>query len=99
MIDMTDEATATDQKHVLFICTGNYYRSRFAESLFNALAEQRGLPWRADSRGTDIHGAGRWNVGPISVHAREALEARGVPIGVSLRMPAQLAERDLTDAD
>lgn len=35
---------------VLFLCTGNYYRSRFAEIYFNALAAQRGSPWRADSR-------------------------------------------------
>ena len=38
-------------KRVLFLCTGNYYRSRFAEILFNQLAPTRGLNWRADSRG------------------------------------------------
>ncbi len=36
---------------LLFLCTGNYYRSRFAELLFNHLAAQVGLDWRADSRG------------------------------------------------
>jgi len=35
---------------VLFLCTGNYYRSRFAEILFNAVAAKEGLGWRADSR-------------------------------------------------
>lgn len=39
---------------VLFICTGNYYRSRFSEALFNHLAEAAGSPWRAFSRGVDI---------------------------------------------
>jgi protein-tyrosine phosphatase len=39
---------------VLFICTGNYYRSRFAEALFNHHAELRGLNWRAISRGLAI---------------------------------------------
>ena len=39
------------QKFVLFLCTGNYYRSRFAESLFNSVAGKMGLPWRASSRG------------------------------------------------
>jgi protein-tyrosine-phosphatase len=30
--------TATLQKTVLFLCTGNYYRSRFAEILFDVVA-------------------------------------------------------------
>ena len=42
---------------LLFICTGNYYRSRFAEAVFNHHAKQRGLPWRAFSRGLAIHPA------------------------------------------
>ena len=36
---------------VLFLCTGNYYRSRFAEVLFNSVDGKMGLPWRASSRG------------------------------------------------
>jgi len=84
---------------VLFICTGNYYRSRFAELLFNAIAQECGLSWRAISRGTDVYGAGRWNVGPISVHAREALEARGVSLDPDLRLPLPLTTDDLVDAD
>ena len=39
------------EKAVLFLCTGNYYRSRFAEVLFNSVAGKLGLPWRASSRG------------------------------------------------
>src|SRR5438132_811728 len=35
------------EKTVLFLCTGNYYRSRFAEVLFNSVAGKMGLPWRA----------------------------------------------------
>src|SRR5947199_205561 len=38
-------------KTVLFLCTGNYYRSRFAEVLFNSVAGKMGLTWRASSRG------------------------------------------------
>ncbi|NEQ20686.1 MAG: hypothetical protein F6K28_15895 [Microcoleus sp. SIO2G3] len=33
----------------LFLCTGNYSRSRFAEHLFNALAPKYGLHWIATS--------------------------------------------------
>jgi protein-tyrosine phosphatase len=86
-------------QRVLFICTGNYYRSRFAEMLFNAVARERGLAWEATSRGTDIYGAGKDNVGAISVYAREALEARGIPIPPDLRLPLPLAESDLAAAD
>ena len=39
------------EKNVLFLCTGNYYRSRFAEILFNSVAGRMGLPWKASSRG------------------------------------------------
>ena len=38
-------------KGVLFLCTGNYYRSRFAEILFNSVAGRMGLPWKAMSKG------------------------------------------------
>ena len=37
------------EKTVLFLCTGNYYRSRFAEILFNSVAGRMGLPWKASS--------------------------------------------------
>jgi protein-tyrosine phosphatase len=86
-------------QRVLFICTGNYYRSRFAEILFNAVARERGLSWEATSRGTDIYGAGKHNVGPLSQLARDALEARGLPIEPDIRFPLPLAEADLTAAD
>ncbi|HWG47254.1 MAG TPA: hypothetical protein VN688_31115 [Gemmataceae bacterium] len=36
-------------KTVLFLCTGNYYRSRFVEVLFNSVADRMGLSWRASS--------------------------------------------------
>ena len=39
---------------ILFVCTGNYYRSRFAEALFNHHAKVRGLRWQAISRGLAI---------------------------------------------
>jgi protein-tyrosine phosphatase len=54
---------------VLFLCSGNYYRSRFAEVYFNRLAEQQPSAWRADSRGLALDPA---NPGPISRHALEA---------------------------
>jgi len=38
-------------KQVLFICTGNIYRSKYAEAYFNLLAEPK-INYRAISRGT-----------------------------------------------
>ena len=38
------------KKRVLFICSGNYYRSRLAEILFNHAAAAAGLAWEAGSR-------------------------------------------------
>jgi len=38
----------------LFLCTGNYYRSRFAECYFRHLSAKYQLPWLADSRGLQI---------------------------------------------
>jgi arsenate reductase (thioredoxin) len=38
---------------VLFICVHNAGRSQMAQALFNREAQQRGLPWRAESAGTE----------------------------------------------
>lgn len=80
---------------VLFLCTGNYYRSRFAEVVFNALAPAAGLDWVAESRGLELHAC---NVGPISHHARAACHARGLPLPEPLRHPQALSEDDLCGA-
>jgi protein-tyrosine phosphatase len=80
---------------VLFLCTGNYYRSRFAEHLFNWLATKSDLPWRADSRGLALWG----NLGPISRHAVEGLKERGVPLNGEHWYPIQLALPNLAASD
>ena len=84
-------------KTVLFLCTGNYYRSRFAEELFNHRAARDGLGWRADSRALAVE-RGKNNVGPISHLVLHALEARGcAPQGVA-RMPQPCTRTDLEEA-
>ena len=86
-------------KNVLFLCTGNYYRSRFAESLFNSLATKMGLPWRAFSRGLALE-RGINNVGPMAMVAVDALRNRGVCVGDDCaRAPAQVAVKDFEAAD
>jgi protein-tyrosine phosphatase len=83
---------------VLFLCTGNYYRSRFAEIIFNKAAARRGLPWRAESRGLALE-RGVHNVGPLSQHAVRRLAEAGIPLEGYLRMPRQADEADLRGAD
>ncbi len=77
---------------LLFLCTGNYYRSRFAEQYFNHYASERGLSWQADSKGLlrDLDSSG--NLGPISVHTQRYLAELGLPVDDS-RYPARV-ERD-----
>ncbi len=86
------------ERTVLFLCTGNYYRSRFAEVLFNSVADRMGLPWRASSKGLALE-RGVNNVGPMAVSAIKTLEAMGVRAGDAItRMPAQVTTDDLEGA-
>jgi len=88
-----------NQKSVLFLCTGNYYRSRFAEILFNSVAGKMGLSWRAASRGLALE-RGVNNVGPMALEAITALEALGVRAADAVtRLPAQVTTDDLERAD
>lgn len=81
--------------HLLFICTGNYYRSRFAEAVFNHHAAANRLNWRAFSRGLAIHLAPEDG---LSIYTRQALNARGIPIHCTAADKAALAESDLRHA-
>jgi protein-tyrosine phosphatase len=87
----------TIRKIVLFLCTGNYYRSRFAELLFNHLAEQNELEWIAVSRALALE-RGAHNIGPISKDTLDALAERGIPLEENFRYPIAVAEDDLTVA-
>lgn len=80
---------------VLFLCTGNYYRSRFAEVYFNWLAARDRSEWRADSRGLALIAE---NEGPLSQYTIEALARRGIPLPAELRLPRDLDRADLAAA-
>src|SRR5262245_2195241 len=83
------------QRHLLFICTGNYYRSRYAELWFTARGAALAADWRAESRGFRLSSA---NVGPIAPCVLERLTARAVPHPPASRFPLQLREHDLLGA-
>ena len=83
---------------LLFLCTGNYYRSRFAEQVFNMRAAATTLPWLATSAGLALE-RGVKNVGPIAPSVVEALRTRLIVVPEPLRFPIQVQEPDLAAAD
>jgi len=86
-------------KTVLFLCTGNYYRSRFAEGLFNSVADKMRLPWRATSRGLALE-RGADNVGPISTATIKALQQRAIRASDELtRFPIAAIADDFQSAN
>ncbi len=89
-------SVGTAVRNVLFLCSANYYRSRFAEHLFNWLSSQRNLPWRADSRGLLV---GLWEgLTEMSHFTVEALQERGIPFEPAPRNPLPLKGSDLKQA-
>ena len=83
---------------ILFLCTGNYYRSRFAEKIFNHLAAEKGLDSEADSAGLALE-RGVNNVGAISKYAVAALEQRRITITSEERFPKSPTEEDFQNFD
>jgi protein-tyrosine phosphatase len=82
---------------VLFLCTANYYRSRFAEILFNALAPGLAPGWSAFSRALAIEE--NWcNKGPISMHTRNACRERAIAIPEPIRAPQGVTNADFAAA-
>jgi len=87
----------TKTNRILFLCTGNYYRSRYAEELFNHRAKLAGLNWRAFSRGLAERTSPE-NVGPMSPFALEALLAKAVAPEGSQRLPQPCMVADFESA-
>ncbi|WP_268778286.1 arsenate reductase/protein-tyrosine-phosphatase family protein [Rubrobacter aplysinae] len=59
---------------ILFVCTANICRSPMAETIFDVLAGERELPYRAESAGVSNFGGA-----PMSSNAREVLQEAGIP--------------------
>jgi protein-tyrosine phosphatase len=80
---------------ILFLCSGNYYRSRFAEELFNHRAKAEATCWRAISRGLALDRSTE-NVGPLSYLTVQALADRQItPLE---RLPLACSLQDLESA-
>ena len=82
-------------REILFLCTGNYYRSRYAEALFNHEALRRGLDWRAFSRGLAVHLAPPAGLSP---HTTRRLQERSIPFERTGPDPIQVGEADFLRA-
>lgn len=68
-------------RRILFLCTGNYYRSRFAEEYWNDRAERMALGWWADSRALasppSLGNPGTMSAGALAELARLGIRVRG----------------------
>jgi protein-tyrosine phosphatase len=84
-------------RQILFLCTGNYYRSRFAEILFNVLAKKAGIDFVAGSRALALE-LGIFNIGPLSIYTRRGLAQRGIAVPEPIPFPKQCDHVDLETA-
>src|SRR5215218_6909609 len=95
-------------RQILFVCTANVCRSPMAEAIFNALAEERGLLWRAESAGVaalvdeDITPNARAALDEVGIYANEhrarqvsegMLEEADLVLAMGPRHVATLRER------
>ncbi|WP_397568130.1 low molecular weight phosphatase family protein [Schlesneria sp. T3-172] len=87
--------SAISHQTILFLCTGNYYRSRFAEIYFNWHAAQNNLAWRAESRGLALDSA---NLGHMSRYTIGHLGRLEIPFTQYERLPQDLTVQDLEAA-
>lgn len=79
---------------ILFICTGNYYRSRFAEIYFNYLAPELKIESKAYSKGLSPCAF----TNPISNTVLKFLETLDIEAS-PYRMPAKLLNEDFRTND
>ena len=91
---MAKERRAPKSSHVLFVCTGNFYRSRFAEAIFKAHATSGELT--ASSRGLDTSKPRDAGVSPLVVDELIRLK---IPADVVAGYPRPLKREDLDAAD
>ncbi|MEI6563235.1 MAG: low molecular weight phosphatase family protein [bacterium] len=85
--------------HILFVCTGNFYRSRFAEEYFNYKAKQLGLACRAESRGTIVVPGADPGPPGMSPTTLVKLEERGIKPAGTNRCRMALSTNDISRFD
>jgi protein-tyrosine phosphatase len=83
---------------ILFLCTGNYYRSRLAEELLRYHANEADFEIECDSAGLgEIPNP--LNPGPIGVDALRYLQRLGISLSSLARFPKRCTPSELQAAD
>jgi protein-tyrosine phosphatase len=91
-----DTPQANSEKQILFICTGNYYRSRFAEAVFNYYMSKKKSHWKAYSRGLNISAlTPTQRKVPVSAYTVTELNKLNIPLSFVDGQPTQLVQADL----
>lgn len=89
--------TAAPLRTILFLCSGNFYRSRFAELVFNARARAAGISWVATSAGllpADLLA----ELDPISPSVLERVRFLGMVLDGRPRSPRAVSREDFEAA-
>jgi protein-tyrosine phosphatase len=94
---MSQRTSADSGPLFLFVCTGNFYRSRHAEALFNWHARRTGHPARAFSRGL-LTSLVADEPTLISRDTEKRLRELGIPLELTGAAPTQLRREDLERA-
>ncbi|MEI6248412.1 MAG: low molecular weight phosphatase family protein [Verrucomicrobiota bacterium] len=94
---MSQRTSADSGPLFLFVCTGNFYRSRHAEALFNWHARRTGHPARAFSRGL-LTSLVADEPTLISRDTEKRLGELGIPLELTGAAPTQLRREDLERA-
>ncbi|MGY3569899.1 arsenate reductase/protein-tyrosine-phosphatase family protein [Vibrio paucivorans] len=84
---------------ILFLCSGNYYRSRFCELYFNHQAAHHALPHRASSAALLRILDNTGNEGAIAKEVLNKLKSLDAQLIDAHRMPRIAHNEDLTNAD
>lgn len=94
---MNEEPKAINdiKKKVVFICTGNFYRSRYAEAYFNCKAAWKKAPYKAISRGFRVDP----DLGPISTFALLRIVERGISADCFENRAKMLYQGDIESND
>jgi protein-tyrosine phosphatase len=94
---MAQRTSADSGPLTLFVCTGNFYRSRHAEALFNWHATRAGHPARAFSRGL-LTSLVADEPTLLSRDTERRLRELGIPLELTGAAPTQLRREDLERA-
>jgi len=85
------------ERKILFVCTGNYYRSRYAAIYFNHLMGMKcHCGYEAFSKGFRANSVG--NIGPLSKYTVRRMIEKEIPFQTPVKFPEKLTLEDITSS-